>query len=122
MGSRGADPRKLGEFWKKGPSWLTRKVESPEQQDIKETSQSLSEKLESRGKLLIATQTALNELEILLFKYPYNKMLRTTAIILRFRAKCRGNKTQEHLLTSEETYWNLSRNLKNLKYTIRISN
>ena len=43
-----------------------------------------------------------NELETLLFKHPNNKMLRITAIILRFIAKCRGNKTQEPLLTSEE--------------------
>ena len=73
MGSRGADPRKLGEFWKKGPSWLARKEEWPEQPDIIETSQSLSERLKSKEKLLMASERTANELETLLFKHPYKK-------------------------------------------------
>ncbi|XP_065052545.1 uncharacterized protein LOC135681850 [Rhopilema esculentum] len=112
LGSRGVSPKKLDRFWKEGPLWLINNEEWPEQPEVRETSQSLKEKLGSKEKQLMATEPETNHLETLLLKHPYNKMLRITAYIMRFIRRCQKNEVvaKDNIITVEEietaeTFW-----------------
>jgi hypothetical protein len=48
LGTRGVAPRKLGEFWLKGPAWLTDRSLWPEQPEITETKEASCETLPAK--------------------------------------------------------------------------
>ena len=48
LGSRGTEPEKLSEFWFCGQSWLTSKIDWPEQPEIFETKEACKEKLQKK--------------------------------------------------------------------------
>ena len=111
-GTRGVAPEKLGKLWFQGPDWLQNEDEWPSQPEIAETAQSVCESLPKKEKQLLAKDEAKepDHLSTLLEKFSYWKTLRITAFMMRFVARCRGRRTQEPMLTSEEidsaeTYW-----------------
>ena len=55
LGTRAITPTKLGELWLKGPSYLPHLKDWPEQPEIKETSDALTEKKEPKVKSMMAT-------------------------------------------------------------------
>ena len=105
LGTRGVAPAKLGKLWFHGPDWLDNKQEWPQQPDITETPEAESEILPSKEKQMIVKEEKVvpDQLEMLLEKFLYWKMVRITAFVMRFIAKCRGDETREAMLTSEET-------------------
>ena len=53
LGTRGVAPRKLGEFWLKGPAWLTDRSLRPEQPEITETKEASCETLPAKKKKVL---------------------------------------------------------------------
>lgn len=102
----GAGPGKQKEFWLKDPSWLNHESSWPTQPEVSETSDALKEKIPRTEKQLLAKQTDqdTNDLDRMLIKYPYWKLMRITAYITRFVEHCHKKKKTTCLaLTSQET-------------------
>ena len=80
------------------------KQEWPKQPDITETPEAESEILSRKEKQILVKEEKVvpDQLEMLLEKFLYWKMVRITAFVMRFIAKCRGDKMQDVMLTSEE--------------------
>ena len=86
----------------------------PEQPEIKETGDALTEKREPKIKAMMAieedtTNTALEFMNEMLQRFNYWKLLRITAWILRFKTNCLGQRSKGPLTTEEitnsETLW-----------------
>ena len=106
LGSRGAEPKKLEEFWFQGPSWLNNERSWPTQPEISETTDALKEKIPRTEKQLLAKETDqdANDLDRMLTKYSYWKLIRITAYVLRFVEHCRKKTKVTCLaLTNQET-------------------
>ena len=107
LGSRGAGPEKLNEFWLCGPNWLTNKIDWPEQPEIIETEEARKEQLQKKPeKGMMMTDEDVkprNSLSLLMEKYSsYWKILQITAFIKRFIDRCRGKEVGSEELTAEE--------------------
>ena len=105
LGTRGAAPGKLGDLWFHGPDWLHNRQEWPKQPDITKIPEAESETLPRKEKQMLVKEEKVvpDQLGMLLEKFLYWKLVRITAFVMRFIAKYRGDKTQEVMLTSEET-------------------
>ena len=107
LGSRGVAPEKLNEFWFCGPSWLTSKIDWPEQPEIFETEEArkerLQKKLEKGMMMKEEFVKSRNRLFLLMDKCSsYWKLLRTTAFIKRFIVRCRGKELESEEITADE--------------------
>ena len=98
QGSRGAEPRKLGELWFKGPSWLSNSDKWPQQPEVLMTYEVEKECLKPRPeKQLLAKKEEKNLIvDQLLHKYAsYWKLLRVTAFVTRFIDNCKNTEAEE---------------------------
>ena len=103
LGTRGAAPEKLGRLWFQGPNWLHNKREWPNQPEIKEKNETKSEALPRKeNQMLIKEVDVSDQFDAVLEKFPFWKMVRITAFVLRFIGRCKGQKIEEGLLTSKE--------------------
>ena len=92
QGSRGAEPRKLGELWFKGPIWLSNPDKWPQQPEVLMTCEVEKECLMPKPeKQLLAKEEEKNLIvDQLLHKYAsYWKLLRVTAFVRRFIDNCK---------------------------------
>ena len=106
LGSRGVDPRKLKEFWFKGPTWLNNSSSWPTQPEIYETSEAQKERIPRTEKQLLIKpiDQDTSGFERMLTKHSYWKLIRITAYVIRFVEHCRKRKKTNCLqLTSQET-------------------
>ena len=106
LGSRGVDPRKLKEFWFKGPTWLNNSSSWPTQPEIYETSEAQKERIPRTEKQLLIKpiDQDTSGFERMLTKHSYWKLIRITAYVIRFAEHCRKRKKTNCLqLTSQET-------------------
>ena len=129
LGTRGIPPVKLGDLWFKGPSWLPDRDNWPEQPEIVETNDALTEKVKPKLKCTSMMSRSESrdfiqphpEEEVLgcsagdsstkqltqefmnemLQRFNYWKMLRISAWIQRFKRNCLGQR-HKGPLTSEE--------------------
>ena len=109
LGTRGVAPRKLGEFWLKGPAWLTDRSLWPEQPEIMETKEASCETLPAKKEKVLlekeggATNERKEWVENILRKHKYWKLLRVTAYLLRFVNNCRQKEQRKGPLT--QAFW-----------------
>eukprot|EP00794_Sanderia_malayensis_P000914 gene914-221_t len=105
LGTRGIKPSQLGDLWFKGPSWLARQEDWPDQPEVVEDAEAQTERI--RTKLMVTKEDDGNKADVtefmncLLSRYNYSKLMRITAYVLRFVAKCRGIKEQGPLNSAE---------------------
>jgi len=105
QGSRGAEPRKLGELWFKGPSWLSNPGKWPQQPEVLLTCEVEKECLKPKlEKQLLAKEKEKNLLvDQLLHRYAsYWKRLRATAFVRRFIDNCKKTEKRKGPLQTEE--------------------
>ena len=87
LGTRGVLPSKIGDFWLRGPKWLSTLKEWPNQPKLVETPELLMEKLSQRKELALLEKQSLGQQEWcskIINSHPYTKLLRITAFIRRF--------------------------------------
>eukprot|EP00794_Sanderia_malayensis_P006681 gene6680-7438_t len=105
LGTRGIKPSQLGDLWFKGPSWLAPQEDWPDQPEVVEDAEAQTERI--RTKLMVTKEDDGNKADVtefmncLLSRYNYSKLMRITAYVLRFVAKCRGIKEQGPLNSAE---------------------
>lgn len=105
LGTRGIKASQLGDLWFKGPSWLARQEDWPDQPEVVEEAEAQTERI--RTKLMVTKEDDGNKADVtefmnsLLSRYNYSKLMRITAYVLRFVAKCRGIKEQGPLNSAE---------------------
>ena len=105
QGSRGAEPRKLGELWFKGPIWLSNPDKWPQQPEVLMTCEVEKECLMPKPeKQLLAKEEEKNLIvDQLLHKYAsYWKLLRVTAFVRRFIDNCKKKEKRKGPLQTEE--------------------
>ena len=101
LGTRGAAPDKLGNLWYKGPDWLQKHDQWPEQPEIKETTDSKQELASKRTLVKQGVERDLEMINNMLAKFTYRKLLRVTAYMLRFVKNARKEKSHGPLTTEE---------------------
>ena len=84
MGSRGCDGNKLGELWRKGPPWLEEENLWPEDIVTSATEETEAEAVKIKEVLATAVTYQEGQMDSLLEKFSYWKLLRITAWTLRF--------------------------------------
>ena len=114
LGTRGIPPHKIGDLWLKGPKFLITQV-WPEQPDITETADTSAEKLLPRVTKLMMNQNTEVFLETMAEHFKYQRILRITAWILRFKDNCRkeghtGTLQTTEIKRSETTLLKLAQN------------
>lgn len=108
LGTRGVAPKKLGDFWLKGPEWLADRSVWPSQPEITETEEASSEALSKKKEKVLLEQdggVSNNRKEwanTMLRKHNYWKILRITAFMMRFVHNCQQNVKRKGPLTTEE--------------------
>ena len=104
QGTRANKPERLTKLWLKGPKWL-KEGPTPKQPEILETEESNKERSKSKAeKVMMAQQTHTEDgfAEMMTAKYPFWKLMRITAYILRFKDNVGGGpKTRGPLVTEE---------------------
>eukprot|EP00794_Sanderia_malayensis_P001891 gene1891-2146_t len=89
----------------RGPSWLARQEDWPDQPEVVEDAEAQTERI--RTKLMVTKEDDGNKADVtelmncLLSRHNYSKLMRITAYVLRFVAKCRGIKEQGPLNSAE---------------------
>ena len=84
LGTRGAAPDKLVDLWYKGPDWLQKHDQWPEQPEINETTDVTQELAMKRTLAKQGVERDLEMINNMLAKFTYRRLLRVTAYILRF--------------------------------------
>ena len=105
LGTRGVPPSKIGDFWLKGPKWLSTIKEWPNQPELVETPELLTEKVSQRKELTLLEKQFLSQQEWcskIISSQPYTRLLRITAFIRRFVGNCSQKTRTQGPLTSEE--------------------
>jgi len=105
QGSRGAEHRKLGELWFKGPIWLSNPDKWPQQPEVLMTCEVEKECLMPKPeKQLLAKEEEKNLIvDQLLHEYAsYVKFLRVTAFVRRFIDNCKKKEKRKGPLQTEE--------------------
>ena len=109
IGTRGAGPAQLTNLWFKGPMWLSRKEQWPEQPDVYETLETEKERGGRKQLVKIAVEQKDDPMENILHKYNYNKLMRVTAYVLRFVRNSRregiNGPLTEPEITLAENWW-----------------
>ena len=105
LGTRGVHTSKLGDFWLKGPSWLKSRDDWPEQPEIVEAPEILSEKVTTKifaSKDNDVSHTGIDTvMDYLLQRFKHDTLLRIIGYIMRFVTNCKGGKLQGPLSTAE---------------------
>ena len=101
LGTRGAAPDKLGDLWYKGPDWLQKHDQWPEQPEINETTDVTQELAMKRTLAKQGVERDLEMINNMLAKFTYRRLLRVTAYILRFVRNARNEKLHGPLTTEE---------------------
>ena len=106
LGTRGIPPSKIGDFWLKGPEWLSNAKEWPKQPELVETPELLTEKVSQKKDLALLEKQFHGQQEdwcsTFINSYPYTRLLRITAFIRRFVENCSKEIRTKGPLTSEE--------------------
>ena len=105
LGTKGVHTSKLGDFWLKGPSWFKSRDDWPEQPEIVEAPEILSEKVTTKmfpSKENDVSHTEINTfMDYLLERFKHDTLLRIIRYIMRFVTNCNGGKLQGPLSTTE---------------------
>ena len=102
LGTRTVPPSKIGNFWLRGPKWLSTLKEWPNQPELVETPELLTEKV---SQLVLLEKQSLSQQEWclkIISSHPYTRLLRITTFIRRFVGNCSQKTCTQGPLTSEE--------------------
>ncbi len=102
LGSRGGKVDESSELWFKGPPWLTKEGEWPEDIVTSPSKESLAEAKVIKEILTIAVESEQDGLDNLIEKWDLWKAVRITAWIARFTKNCRTKEKVTGPLTTEE--------------------
>ena len=112
LGTRGVPPANLGDFWFKGPQWLSDIHFWPIQPEIAETEQAARESLPRKKEqtLMVQENDRHDWGNSLIQKFSYWKLLCVTALVKRFADNCRVKEKRKGPITTEEissaeTFW-----------------
>jgi hypothetical protein len=78
LGTRGVAPDKLGDLWYKGPDWLQKHDQWPEQPEINETTDVTQELAMKRTMAKQGVERDLEMVNNMLAKFTYRRLLRVT--------------------------------------------
>ena len=106
LGTRAKNPTQLEDLWMKGPKWLSEPQSQPTQPEIVETEESRSEQKalkQQERSMMAATEPTIDPgfMQKLLERFNYQKLLRITAWIKRFKTNCLGNREKGPLKSEE---------------------
>ena len=106
LGTRAKNPTQLEDLWMKGPKWLSEPQSQPTQPEIVETEESRSEQKalkQQERSMMAATEPTIDPgfMQKLLERFNYQKLLRITAWIKRFKTNCFGNREKGPLKSEE---------------------
>jgi len=105
LGTRGISPNKIGALWLKGPEYLSRLDDWPTQPEITGTADTSKEEVVPKVKTMMTNIQEVNGINAFIDKmtqrFNYQKIIRITAWMLRFKRNCLKEGYKGPLQTSE---------------------
>jgi hypothetical protein len=105
LGTRGISPTKIGDLWLKGPQYLSRPDDWPAQPEITGTADTSQEEVVPKVKTMMANILESNGanafIEEMTQRFHYQKLIRITAWMLRFKHNCLRERYEGPLQTPE---------------------
>ena len=97
LGTRKVPPQKLKHLWFKGHTWMSEERNWPKQQDELEIDETAMETVKGKDKAM----PTMDQTDIIIEPFNYERILRVTAGILRFKETCKRKPIQKPLQSRE---------------------